>query len=800
MEKKYFITIAIASVVLASCQKEQPYHTTEGEGTHIVTIAAQTTKTVIDIQNEATSVKWTGSETVTAFENDSPSKNARVSTTDGGAIAMIEAEFGNVAADSYTYSAIVAKSLSAAKNPLLPSRQTATSSSFDSDADILISDFSEPSSTVATSLSLRFARPIVINRMLLLGLSENEKIREVEFRASCCLAGRFSVDFAEGKIKEYGISEQKSSIIVSYRNDEAAASDGTFPVYFLSFPTPDQIGCGNFAVKVVTDKYIYNKTVSGKTLEFKLNTITKFKMDLSSASKEAVSEDETYVQALSTDEIRSGVQCIIAATGYDYAMGAWDSGNNHKASPVVKKDVGGKKSITVNNASQVPVFVIERQETYDEVDYYSFRNVSSGQYYGWYLQNKNGSNTLTEARQLTDAELWKISISEGVATITNKRNSGFSIQYYSQSNLFSTYTTNQKPVAIHISNRLPAPQISVRQDKNAGTVTVIWDGIDDAIGYKVWKDDSSEDCGPNSAYHTFSGLTEGSTYSFKVEALAPAGKRNSVSAVRTLKFGSDDLKPTGWLELPEASGEENLISLTHYITHGRRNYTFLYHPANYASRWVAYPLAAGDFMTGVREDSFGFDPDVPEGKQTDVKSGYGVYYSEGNPYARGHQIPNADRNADADAMAQTYYSTNMTPQIQNGFNSGIWSSLEATVRGETAFTDTVYVVTGATFQKVGGHDDIKNITNANDKKSLPVPNYYWKVLLKVKRDGEDITAAQAIGFWLEHKPYSGESPLSFTTSVEQIEQWTGFDFFTNLPEILETAAENNSDWNAFHAF
>ena len=280
----------------------------------------------------------------------------------------------------------------------------------------------------------------------------------------------------------------------------------------------------------------------------------------------------------------------------------------------------------MNNASEVPVFVIERQGEYGGVDYYSFRNVSSGQYYGYYLQKKSGdNNSLTEAKQLTNNELWYITVSNGVATITNKDNKNYRIQFYSQNNLFSTYSTNQKPVAIHICNRLPAPQISVRQDKNEKSVTVFWDRINDAVGYKVWKDDCSDDCGPDATSRTFSGLTEGVTYSFKVEALAPAGKRNSVSAVRTLKFGSDDLKPTGWLELPEASDEENLISLTHYITAGRRNYTFLYDPAMLASRWVAYPLAAGDFMTGVHEDSFGFDPDVPVDKQTNVTNGYGVY-------------------------------------------------------------------------------------------------------------------------------------------------------------------------------
>ena len=42
-------------------------------------------------------------------------------------------------------------------------------------------------------------------------------------------------------------------------------------------------------------------------------------------------------------------------------------------------------------------------------------------------------------------------------------------------------------------------------------------------------------------------------------------------------------------------------------------------------------------------------------------------------------------------------------------------------------------------------------TNVNDHKPLPVPNYYWKVLLKVKRDGEDITAAQALIRAIHHR-------------------------------------------------
>ena len=39
-----------------------------------------------------------------------------------------------------------------------------------------------------------------------------------------------------------------------------------------------------------------------------------------------------------------------------------------------------------------------------------------------------------------------------------------------------------------------------------------------------------------------------------------------------------------------------------------------------------------------------------------------------------------------------------------------------------------------------------------------------------------------------------------TTTVDEIEEWTGFDFFANLPDTIELQAEANSDWSAFSSF
>lgn len=310
-------------------------------------------------------------------------------------------------------------------------------------------------------------------------------------------------------------------------------------------------------------------------------------------------------------------------------------------------------------------------------------------------------------------------------------------------------------------------------------------------------------------------------------AEATVGTGMTAAAVAVAPAGGHN----GWLEMPGVSRAAafkgtttsslgDLQCFTHTAPMGgreQRNYTLLYDPEVCAAYWVAYPICADHLGTG-REEFWGYDPAIPTSKQTKVSSGaykvnVGSPNSEGydgsrNYYARGHQIPNADRNGVPEMMAQTYYSTNMTPQIQKGMNSGIWSSLEAAVRSCVPVNDTLYVVTGAAFRKAGGNEEIHYITSARDGKTLPLPNYYWKVILKVKRSGAGISDAKAIGFWIDHSDHGSRKSLgadyrdydSFTVSVDQIETWTGFDFFVNLPDSIENTAEANTSWEAFQRY
>ena len=270
----------------------------------------------------------------------------------------------------------------------------------------------------------------------------------------------------------------------------------------------------------------------------------------------------------------------------------------------------------------------------------------------------------------------------------------------------------------------------------------------------------------------------------------------------------------GWLELPRSSSGSSLLPGTYTDSDKARNYTYLYDKDWYSSMWIAYPLYADTYSgSGQYSGSWAAAQGINSSYQINIwTNSYNVYLGEteySDPfsisgkeyYARGHQIPDADRQYNSDMVKQTYYAINSTPQIQNKFNGGIWQQLEQAVRTQASTTDTLYVATGPVFQKAGGSESVTWILPKADTRRAPVPNYYWKVLLKVNRDGDgNVSSASSIGFWFEHKEYSTSTYADYAVSVNDIESWTGLDLFANLPDSIEETVEANDNWMAFQNF
>ena len=309
-----------------------------------------------------------------------------------------------------------------------------------------------------------------------------------------------------------------------------------------------------------------------------------------------------------------------------------------------------------------------------------------------------------------------------------------------------------------------------------------------------------------------SSLSPSTTYYYQAFMTVSDGKGGHVEIVSEIKSFTTSSQGSwvhgDWLELPALTGNEDFVG-TFYgsggSTEANRNYSYNYSYTYYASLWTAYHLTKALKTGNASTSSWDFNPDIDKSKQVSItKNSYGTIYGD-DTYSRGHQCPNADRKSDDKMNLQTYYATNQTPQIQYKFNQGIWSSLENAAR-DLVTTDgaVVYVITGPAYRKVGGNETINYLNGATGQNAnptrLPVPNYYWKAFLKVKWSGSTVVSASAIGFWFEHKTYENDSYTNYAVSVDQIEAWTGFDLFTNLPDGVEVTAEKNTSWSSFQSF
>jgi endonuclease G len=271
------------------------------------------------------------------------------------------------------------------------------------------------------------------------------------------------------------------------------------------------------------------------------------------------------------------------------------------------------------------------------------------------------------------------------------------------------------------------------------------------------------------------------------------GRDSETFSIIQLAKSQEDLPSPVWPEIPDQVPNANFQYVTHYVSldnHTVRNYSICFDKTRKASLWVAYPIhKAYTGGTGGRTDAWAFDPHITVALQADC-----VSRSYGGSYDRGHQIASADRVGNNEMNRQTFYMSNMTPQL-NRLNQDMWARLETKVRSYQC-SDTLYVVTGAYFGTGAG------TTTDGAGTIVSVPTHYYKVLLRTVSgtSGKTVAACadselKSIGFWVEHKSYGNiDPPSSICKSVADIEQLTGFTFF---PQVSAAVKQQNipSQWD-----
>src|SRR5215510_2407179 len=219
-------------------------------------------------------------------------------------------------------------------------------------------------------------------------------------------------------------------------------------------------------------------------------------------------------------------------------------------------------------------------------------------------------------------------------------------------------------------------------------------------------------------------------------------------------------------------------------------FTLSYNRDKGTPNWVSWHLSDEWIGTLSRVDTFRPDPQVPP----DWYRVQSFDYS-GSGFDRGHMTPNADRDNQfrIPINQETYLMSNMVPQSPDN-NQGPWADLEAYLRTLTDVGNEIYIVSGPNgVGGVGSNSGSTVMTIANGH--VTVPSSTWKVALVLpKQDGDDISrvtcSTRTIAVLMPNVQGIRGNPWdTYLTTVDAIEQLTGYDFYSNLPPAVQACIE-----------
>ena len=205
----------------------------------------------------------------------------------------------------------------------------------------------------------------------------------------------------------------------------------------------------------------------------------------------------------------------------------------------------------------------------------------------------------------------------------------------------------------------------------------------------------------------------------------------------------------------------------------RKGYVLDYNPATKDAVWASYHLTDTYLVANTpRSNDFRPDPDLPVGQRAELSD----YRKSG--YDRGHLVPAEDMRRGPQTESETFLLSNMTPQVGEGFNRGIWEKLESKVRLWAKQRKNIYVIDGPIF------------TGANHKtigaNHVAVPDKFYKIVVSCTEKGDNI---DAIAFIFPNQKIAGTPLTAFITTIDEIENETGLDFLKDLDKQIQARVE-----------
>ena len=213
-----------------------------------------------------------------------------------------------------------------------------------------------------------------------------------------------------------------------------------------------------------------------------------------------------------------------------------------------------------------------------------------------------------------------------------------------------------------------------------------------------------------------------------------------------------------------------------------------YNEKHEQANWVAHIISPYIMNPGyTRTNDFRIDPKVTTGSTVEADFflkhllADSTFEYDGFGYDRGHLAPSADFRWSLKAMSESYYYSNMSPQLPE-FNREIWAELESILREYVQEKEQrVFVVTGPVLK-----DNLPILERSINKVSIP--EEFYKVSIDIDSD-----TIAGIGFIMPHEEC--EYPvMSYAVTIDEVEKKTGIDFFASLTDDIENKLESDSNY------
>lgn len=222
------------------------------------------------------------------------------------------------------------------------------------------------------------------------------------------------------------------------------------------------------------------------------------------------------------------------------------------------------------------------------------------------------------------------------------------------------------------------------------------------------------------------------------------------------------------LEIPkwETSTSQQLVT--------NLGYTSSYNTSYGIPNWVAYEITRGEATSteAERKDKFMPDPKVKGHSATNADY-------KGSGYDKGHMAPAADMKWSQIVMDQSFYFTNICPQAP-GLNRGAWKNLEEDIRLWAIRDSALVVICGPLFTQ----EPVRYIPQTQ----VAIPDAYFKVVCSPYTP-----EPRGIAFIFPNAKAS-KHPREYVTTINSVEQITGMDFLSQLPDETENQIEETSNY------